>query len=103
VLRKVKLSVDRDSRPKIRSRKKLHFKAMSDQNRVKQPAARKFHRVKQGQNRAKSGRSSNGVSAGLLVCAKKTPDLIRCATVNFVLCSFHVVKIFWAARTVRTI
>jgi hypothetical protein len=38
---------------------------MSDQNGVKQPAERKFHRVKQGQNRAKSGRSSMGVSAGL--------------------------------------
>jgi hypothetical protein len=29
--------------------------AMSDQNRVKQPAERKFHIVKQGRNRAKSG------------------------------------------------
>ncbi|KAJ7939152.1 hypothetical protein B0H13DRAFT_1850886 [Mycena leptocephala] len=39
---------------------------MSDENRVKQPTRQKFHRVKQGQNRAKSCRSSKGVSAGLL-------------------------------------
>jgi hypothetical protein len=61
----MKLSVATTLDQKYVAEKNRIFKAMSDQNRVKQLAGRKFHRVKQGQNRAKSGRSSKEVSTGL--------------------------------------